>query len=96
MRSVPRYARLVAGTALLLGPALAVGNRYGLWALGATLLSSGAHLTVRALRKYASAPAIVFWFQLGAACLALTLLPAMLGTGPRWPPARLWPALVGN
>jgi drug/metabolite transporter (DMT)-like permease len=84
----------LAGTVLLVGPALAVGNRYGLWALGAALLSSGAHLTVRALRKYASAPAIVFWFQLGAACLALTLLPLLLGTGPRWPQARLWPALL--
>jgi drug/metabolite transporter (DMT)-like permease len=84
----------LAGTALLLGPALAVGNRYGLWALGATLLSSGAHLAVRALRKHASAPAIVFWFQLGAACLALALLPLMLGRGPHWPKAALWPALV--
>jgi drug/metabolite transporter (DMT)-like permease len=84
----------LAGTALLLGPALAVGNRYGLWALGAAVFSSGAHLTVRALRKHASAPAIVFWFQLGSACLALMLLPLVLGTGPRWPQAHLWPALL--
>jgi drug/metabolite transporter (DMT)-like permease len=84
----------LSGTALLVGPALAVGNRYGLWALGATLFSSGAHLTVRALRKYASAPTIVFWFQLGAACLALAFLSLMLGTGPRWPAAQLWPALL--
>ena len=82
------------GTSLLLGPALAVGNHYGLWALSAAVFSSGAHLAVRALRKHASAPAIVFWFQLGSACLALLLMPLILGTGPHWPQARLWPALL--
>ena len=84
----------VVGTALLLGPELAVGNRYGLWALAAAGFSSLAHVALRALRAHASPPTIVFWFQLGSAGLALALLMILSDEAPRWPRLGLWPAIV--
>lgn len=83
-----------AGCALIVGPDLAVGSWYGVWALLAVALSSAAHISLRALGGTDRALPIVFWFHLGIAALALPTL-LLARTGLRLPPARLWPVLVG-
>jgi S-adenosylmethionine uptake transporter len=83
-----------SGTAVLLGPELAIGSVYGLWALTATVLSAGAHIAVRALGKDHHPEVVVFWFQLGASMLAMLILLAQTGEVPL-PPSWLWPHLLG-
>jgi S-adenosylmethionine uptake transporter len=84
----------VTGTAILLGPQLAVGSIFGLWALVGAAASAVAHITVRALSTRNPPETVVFWFQLGAVVLAVTLLLATTGTVPL-PPAHLWAHLLG-
>lgn len=83
----------VAGTAILIAPDLAVGSVWGLWAIGATGFSAGAHLAVRKLRESDHAVTIVFWFQVFVTVLAFTIL-AVRGE-LSLPAASLWPWLVG-
>jgi drug/metabolite transporter (DMT)-like permease len=80
------------GTAVLLAPGLAVGSVWGLWALGAAVLSAAAHLALRALKDDASG-AVVFWFQLGVMGLS-GLWVLLRGEGLSLPPAHIWPAVV--
>lgn len=84
----------VAGAAVLLGPQLAVGSVFGLWALVGAALSAGAHIAVRALSTRNPPETVVFWFQAGAVALAVTLLLTTTGTVPL-PPVHLWPHLLG-
>ena len=82
------------GTALLLGPQLEIGASAGLLALGATVLSGGAHLTVRALGRTEPPATIVFWFQVAILILSLGGLQLTDGSGLPWPPRELWPWLL--
>ena len=87
----------MGGTALILGPELAVGSGYGLLALGGAFASTGAHLALRGLGGTESTRAVVFWFQAGLAVVAFALLAAS-GHPPALPEPSLWLplALVGG
>ncbi|NOZ78677.1 MAG: DMT family transporter [Acidobacteria bacterium] len=83
-----------AGCALLIGPNLAVGSLYGLWALFSVVFSAGSHIALRRLGASDSARVIVLWFHVGVAVLAA--LGILITRGAfRLPPSSLWPALVG-
>lgn len=84
------------GTALIVGPDLAIGSWYGLVALLGALASSGAHLALRGLGGTESTRAVVFWFQGGLAVVAFVLMTAS-GGPPTLPDRTLWMplALVG-
>ena len=84
-----------AGCAILLAPQLEFGSLWGLWALGAAVLSSGVHLALRRLSHTDSPAAIVFWFQASAGLVAVSLLPIVSGGRFPLPPAHLLPHLVG-
>lgn len=81
------------GTALIVGPDLAVGSWYGLVALAGAIASAGAHLALRGLGGTESTRAVVFWFQGGLAVVALALM-AATGAPPSVPDRSLWPRLV--
>ena len=83
-----------AGCGLLIGPNLAVGSLYGLWALVSVACSAGAHVALRRLGATDAARTIVFWFHVGVAGLAAVGIAATRG-GFRLPPPELVPALVG-
>lgn len=83
-----------AGCALILAPELSLGSAYGFWALASVACSAGAHLTLRRLGSTDNPQAIVFWFHVGVAILALLV---MLATGEalRLPDVALLPVLGG-
>lgn len=84
----------LAGCALIIGPHLAIGSLYGLWAFIGVLLSSGAHLALRALGDTDTSGAIVFGFHIGIAALsAVTLL--LVDGQITLPPPEVWPVLAG-
>ncbi len=83
-----------AGCGLLIGPNLAVGSLYGLWALFSVVFSAGAHIALRRLGATDAARVIVLWFHAGVAALAALGILITRG-GFRFPPASLWPALAG-
>lgn len=83
-----------AGTAVLLGPQLAVGSLWGAWVLASVLFGVGAHLCLRRLGATDNARAIVFWFHLGIAGLALPMILITQG-GLRLPSSGMWPVLAG-
>ncbi|MEC7949339.1 MAG: DMT family transporter [Myxococcota bacterium] len=85
----------VLGTAVLLGPQLAVGNRYGLWAMGAVLCSGVAHLALRVLGRTEASATVVLWFQVGGTLLALLAVALSTGDLPRLPSPALLPWLAG-
>jgi len=85
----------LVGSGLLIGPELAVGGTYGLWALGAAVFSALAHTMIRALGKTDNAPAIVFWFQLTTLVLAIPSYALLEGGMIPLPPSHLWPYLAG-
>ncbi|MCP4808821.1 MAG: DMT family transporter [Proteobacteria bacterium] len=69
------------------------GGVYALWALGAAVFASGAHLALRALGRTDRPPVIVFWFQVGVFFVAGAVLWA---TGDwRVPPSTFWLPLAG-
>jgi len=70
----------LVGCSVLLAPDLAVGSTWGLWAVGAALASTGAHLCLRVLGSTDRAAAIVLWFQIGVTVLAGALLLSGFGT----------------
>lgn len=80
------------GCAILLGPTLAVGNVYGLWAVGATISSAFAHTSLRALGKTDRPANVVFWFQAVVTVFAFSAL--LLGDGIHLPPQHLWGKLA--
>ncbi len=80
------------GTAVLLAPDLAVGSVWGLWALGAAVLSAGAHLALRALKDEPSA-AVVLWFQVGVLLLSGSCV-LIRGEGLSIPSSGIWPAVL--
>ncbi len=84
----------LAGSALIVGPELRVGNVYGLWALAATLLSAGAHVAVRSLGSTDDPRVVVFWFQVGACTLAFTAHGTLTGSAIALPPLHLWGTLA--
>jgi drug/metabolite transporter (DMT)-like permease len=84
----------LGGTAVLLGPELAVGSIYGWIALAGAVCSALAHVSVRSLGGDTRPEATVFWFQLGAVVLSVLLLLATTG-GVALPPRHLWPHLAG-
>ena len=83
------------GCAVLLGPGLAVGNLYGLWALAAIGFSTLAHITLRALGPHDDPKIVVFFFQLGVTILALTVTVFQNGNLPPIPGSHLWLPLFG-
>ncbi|MFW5925270.1 MAG: DMT family transporter [Myxococcota bacterium] len=85
----------LSGCALIVGPDLRVGSLYGLWAVAATLLATGAHLAIRHLGRSDDARTIVFWFQVAVLVLALSLHVLLTGGGMSLPSAALWPYLAG-
>jgi drug/metabolite transporter (DMT)-like permease len=86
----------LVGSGLLIGPELAIGGTYGLWALGAAFFSALAHTMIRALGKTDNAPAIVFWFQATTLVLAVPAYGLLEGALLPLPPSHLWPYLVGT
>jgi drug/metabolite transporter (DMT)-like permease len=85
----------VVGTGVLLGPQLAVGNVYGLWAMGAVVCSGIAHTSLRVLGRTESSATVVLWFQVGVTVLALLAVLVTTGDLPRLPSAALLPWLAG-
>jgi drug/metabolite transporter (DMT)-like permease len=83
------------GCAVLLGPGMVIGNIYGLWALGAILLSTFAHITLRALGATDDPRIVVLYFQIGVTVLAVGAAYLQLGELPPPPSAHLWLPLFG-
>lgn len=86
----------LAGSGLLIGPELALGGTYGLWALGAAFFSALAHTTIRALGRTDHPLAVVFWFQIITLVLAVPAYVAVEGSAMPLPPTDLMPYLVGT
>ena len=85
----------LAGGLLLVAPDLALGSTYGVLALAGAVLAAGAKIGVRAIVREDDARVVVFYFQIGAAVLAGGALAITEGRLPVWPPAHLWPQLLG-
>ena len=84
----------LAGCAVLIGPQMSVGNRFGLWALAATAASALAHTAVRALGQTEAPRTVVFWFQVCIVPCALIAQMVLIGEWPRWPAPHLMTAVV--
>jgi drug/metabolite transporter (DMT)-like permease len=82
------------GSAILIGPELAIGSTFGLWAMAGSVLSAGAHLSVRALGKTEEPEAIVLWFQIALLLLAVSTTLVMEGRLPALPSAKMWPIVI--
>lgn len=85
----------LTGTAVLLGPQLAVGSTWGLWALASATFSAGAHVSLRALGNSEDPRTVVLWFQAGATLLAIPVALLLDGALPGLPPSHLWPHMIG-
>jgi drug/metabolite transporter (DMT)-like permease len=83
------------GCTILIGPEMAMGNTYGVWAVIGIVLSSGAHVTLRALRTTDEAPVIVLMFQIAVTVLAIICIVVFLGKTPALPPKHLWLPIAG-
>ncbi len=85
----------VTGCAVLLAPQVEIDLAPGLWALGATVFSAGAHVCVRVLGKTDRPAVVVMWFQLVMTLCALVV--TLISTGGTLPraPTHLWPVLLG-
>ena len=84
----------IAGCAVLIGPELSMGAKYGLWAVAATVASAGAHTAVRALGRTEGPRTVVFWFQLSNVPFAIIAHLALAGSLPRLPPPHLMGAVL--
>lgn len=84
----------LGGCALIVGPGLAVGNVYGLWALGAAALGAGAHVALRGLGPTDHPSTIVFWYQASSLVLSVIGVGVVTGGLPALPSAGLWPWLI--
>lgn len=73
------------GSALLIGPELAVGSTFGLWAVAGSFLSAGAQMSVRSLGRTEEPEAVVFWLQLALLFLAVAGLLIVDGRLPTLP-----------
>lgn len=82
------------GSGLIIGPGLAVGNVYGLWAVGAAILAAAAHVALRKLGETDPPAVIVFWYQAVCTVLAVAGIFVMTGAPPALPPLHLWPWLA--
>jgi drug/metabolite transporter (DMT)-like permease len=78
------------GSFVLLGPSLAVGSMYGVYAVIGAVLSAGAHLAIRGLGKTDAPEAIVFWFQLSLVVLGSMTALIVDGHLPSLPSEGLW------
>ena len=85
----------VAGCALILAPGLAVGSTYGVYCVGATILSAGAHVCIRALMRHDDARVVVLYFQGCVMVLALLGMLLTTGTVPPVPDLAMLPYLAG-
>ena len=85
----------ITGCALILAPGLAVGSVYGLYCLGATVLSAFAHVCIRALMRNDDASVVVFYFQVCVMFLAVAALLLTTGGLPAIPDLELLPYLAG-
>jgi drug/metabolite transporter (DMT)-like permease len=85
----------LAGCCVLLGPGLAVGNIYGIWALAAIGFSTVAHITLRALGATDDPRVVVLYFQIGVTILAACVTTLYLGHVPVFPEKHLWLPLLG-
>lgn len=84
----------LAGGFLIVGPDLAVGSTYGLWALAGTALSALAHVMVRLLGRTDNPRAVVFWFQATVVALASVTIGVVPAAEWQWPPTQLWVPLL--
>jgi len=82
------------GSALLIGPELAVGAHFGLFALAATGFSAAAHLLVRLLGRTDAPATQVFWFQVATLILASAAIALVDGGLPDLPRVGLWAPLA--
>lgn len=85
----------LGGTALIVGPDLAVGSTYGLVAFGAAVLSAGSHVCIRGLARTDDARVIVLWFHGAIAAMAAVYIVASTGALPVLPAVAMWPYLIG-
>lgn len=84
----------LGGSAILIGPQLAMGSIWGLWALLSAVLSAGAHLCLRVLGRTESARAQVFWFQVALIGFAFVAGVAVRSDLPRFPSETILPYVV--
>ena len=82
------------GCGILLGPQLALGNRYGAIALGAVLAGACAHTALRALGATDRPGVVVLHFQWVGLVVALAAVFVLQG-GPELPPLGLLAPLLG-
>ncbi len=82
------------GSGFIVGPELRVGNVHGLWALGATLASAAAHVTVRALGRTDRPEVTAFGFQVVLLPLVLLARTFWQGAPAALPPTHLWWVLL--
>ena len=85
----------LAGGVMLIAPDLALGSIYGLLAVLGAVFAAGAKLGVRALVRDDDVRVVVFYFQAGAAVLAVAALLVTEGRLPALPPASWWPHIAG-
>ncbi len=85
----------LGGAALILGPQLAVGNRYGLLALVAVLCSALAHTALRALGPTEDPRTVVLGFQIFSIVAAGLWIGLAEEGWPGLPQSDLWPWLLG-
>lgn len=83
----------LVGCGLLIGPDLAVGSTWALWAIAAACFSASAHLCLRVLGRTEHPAAVVFVFQTVVGILAFAALAATAGLS--LPPSHLWPYVLG-
>ncbi len=81
------------GCSILLGPTLALGNVYGLWALLATVSSAFAHIFLRSLGQTDRPVTVVFWFQTAVCFYAFGAM-WLLDGGVHLPERHLWMPLL--
>ena len=83
------------GCGILLGPDLAVGNRYGLIALGGVVAGAAAHTSLRALGATDDPRSVVLGFQVAALLASGAGVLVRTGGPPSLPGVHLLPALLG-
>lgn len=80
----------LAGVVLVLRPGFQMVNLFGLAALGAALLSAGAHVSIRKLASEEAITVVLYFAVFATAGSVPLMLPACC-----WPDARVWAALAG-
>lgn len=82
------------GCAILIGPELAVGSVWGLWALFGAVAAAAAHICLRVLSKAEDGRVLVLWFQAGLVPLSTLFVVVTQGELPALPSQATLPMVV--